>query len=75
MERYAAEREKLETYWINQIAFERWFEQELAYYANTRLPNKEVEELTDDERIQRRNELDRQMMEARKKAAQEDGSD
>ncbi len=75
MERYAAEREKLETYWINQIAFERWFEQELAYYANTRLPNKEVEELTDDERIQRRNELDRKRMEEIRKAAGETGDE
>ncbi len=42
---------------------------------NTRLPNKEVEELTDDERIQRRNELDRKRMEEIRKAAGETGDE
>ena len=73
MERYAAERERLETYWTDQASFDRWFEQELAYYAATRLDNKREEELSESERIQRRNELDRKRMEEMKKAAGENG--
>ncbi|MBR6259874.1 MAG: hypothetical protein IKR21_06630, partial [Oscillospiraceae bacterium] len=73
MERYEAEREKLETYWIDQESFDSWFERELAYYADTRLENRAVETLSDAERIQRRNELDRKRMEEMKKAAEENG--
>ena len=73
MERYADERERLETYWIGQESFDRWFEQELAYYANDKLQDKEIEELSDIERIQRRNDLDRKRMDEMKKAAEEGG--
>ena len=45
----------------------------LAYYAETSLPDREVEVLTNEERLKRRIELDRQMMEAKKKAAEENG--
>ena len=48
-------------------------EKELAYYADAKLQDKEVEVLSDLERIQRRNELDRQMLEKMKKAAEENG--
>ena len=47
--------------------------QELAYYADAKLQDKEVEVLTDLERIQRRNELDQQMLEKMKKAADKNG--
>lgn len=67
------EREKLETYWTDQESFDRWIEKELAYYADAKLQDKEVEVLSDLERIQRRNELDRQMLEKMKKAAEENG--
>ena len=40
---------------------------------NAKLQDKEVEVLSDLERIQRRNELDRQMLEKMKKAAEENG--
>ena len=53
--------------------FDRWIEKELAYYADAKLQDKEVEVLSDLERIQRRNELDRQMLEKMKKAAEENG--
>ena len=73
MERYAAECEKLETYWTDQASFDAWFERELAYYANSRLTDKEVEVLSFRERIERRNELDRQMLEEKERAAEENG--
>lgn len=73
LERYAGERERLETYWTDQDDFDHWFEKELAYYAETSLPDREVEVLTNEERLKRRIELDRQMMEAKKKAAEENG--
>ena len=71
LEEFQDERKKLEDYWIDQESFDRWMEKELAYYSNTRLEDKEVEILSDLERIERRNELDRQMLEKMKKAAGE----
>ena len=50
------------------------FSKELAYYAGAKLQDREVEVLTEMERIQRRNELDRQRLEQMKKAAEESGS-
>ena len=73
LERYAEERNCLETYWTDQDYFDHWFEKELAYYAETALPNREVVALSHEERLMRRNELDRQMMEAKKEAAEENG--
>ena len=57
LEEFRDEREKLETYWTDQESFDRWIEKELAYYADAKLQDKEVEVLSDLERIQRRNEL------------------
>ena len=74
LENFRDEREKLETYWTDQAAFDLWIEKELAYYADAKLADREVEVLTTMERIQRRNELDRQMLEEMKKAAEESGS-
>lgn len=73
LEEFRDECEKLETYWTDQESFDRWIEKELAYYAGAKLQDREVEVLSDLERIQRRNELDRQMMEKMKKAAEENG--
>lgn len=73
LEEFRDEREKLETYWTDQESFDRWIEKELAYYASAKLQDKEVEALSDLERIQRRNELDQQMLEKMKKAAEENG--
>ena len=73
LEEFRDEREKLETYWTDPESFDRWIEKELAYYADAKLQDKEVEVLSDLERIQRRNELDRQMLEKMKKAAEENG--
>ena len=42
-------------------------------FQNSRLEDKEVEVLSNMERIKRRNELDRQMLEEKKKAAEENG--
>ena len=73
LEEFRDEREKLETYWTDQESFDRWIEKKLAYYADAKLQDKEVEVLSDLERVQRRNELDRQMLEKMKKAAEENG--
>ena len=75
LEEFRDEREKLETYWTDQESFDRWIEKELAYYAGAKLQDKEVEALSDLERIQRRNELDQQMLEKMKKAAEEKTAD
>ena len=74
LEEFRDEREKLETYWTDQAAFDLWIEKELAYYAGAKLDDREVEVLTTMECIQRRNELDRQMLAEMKKAAEENGS-
>lgn len=74
LENFRDEREKLETYWTDQASFDLWIEKELAYYADAKLADREVEVFTTMERIQRRNELDRQMLEEMKKAAEESGS-
>lgn len=74
LESFRDEREKLETYWTDQAAFDLWIEKELAYYANVKLADREVEKLTTMERIQRRNAFDRQMLEEMKKATEESGS-
>jgi len=73
LEQYAIERLRLETYFTSQEYFDHWFERELAYYADAPLKDKEIEVLSDIERIKRRNELDRQMLEEKKKAAEENG--
>ena len=57
LERYAEERERLETYWTDQEYFDQWLDREIAYYAWITLPDKEVEALTYEERLTRRNEL------------------
>ena len=54
LEEFRDEREKLETYWTDQESFDRWIEKELAYYAGAKLQDREVEVLSDLERIQRR---------------------
>lgn len=74
LENFRDERQKLETYWTDQAAFDLWIEKELAYYADAKLADREVEVLTPMERIQRRNELDRLMLEEMKKAAEESDS-
>lgn len=74
LERFADEREKLETYWSDQDYFDHWLETELAYYADTSLMNREIENLTAGERIRRRNALDQKLAEEKKKAADTNGS-
>lgn len=63
LERYADACEDLANYQTDQAYFDQWMETELAYYANTHLEDRPVETLTTEERIRRRNELDRQRME------------
>ena len=71
LERFANERLRLDTYWTDQEDFDRWFERQLAYYATASLPNKEVEIMTAEERLKRRIELDREMIEAKRYAAKD----
>ena len=58
LERFAEERERLETYWTDQDYFDHWFDKELAYYATVGLSDKEPIALTEEERLRRRNELE-----------------
>ena len=60
LERFAEERERLETYWIDQDYYEHWFDKELAYYAAVELPDKETVVLSEEERLNRRNELEQE---------------
>ena len=63
----------LENYYTSQEHFDRWLESELAYYMSAALTDKEVEELSEMERLERRIEADRKYME-KIKAAEENGS-
>lgn len=74
LEEFRNERERVETYWSDPESFDDWIERKLAYYSGTKLAEREVEVLSTMERLQRRNELDRQMMEQQKKTAGESGS-
>jgi len=76
LEDFRNEREKLETFWIDQESFDLWIEKKLAYYADATLVDREVEVLTPIERIRQRNELDRQTLEREemKRAAEGSGS-
>ena len=74
LEDFAHERQMLETYWSDPDSFDAWLERKLAYYSSANLVDREVEVLSNMERIQRRNELDRQMLEQKKKAAEDNGS-
>ncbi len=56
-ERFAEERERVETCWTDQAYFDRWFDQKLTYYAGVKFPDKEQEDLTTEERLKRRNKL------------------
>ena len=70
----AHERQMVETYWSDPESFDAWLERKLAYYSGANLADREVEVLSSMERVQRRNELDRQKLEQKKKAAEENGS-
>ena len=74
LEDFAHERQMVETYWSDPDSFDSWLERKLAYYSGANLVDREVEVLSNMERIQRRNELDRQMQEQKKKAAEDNGS-
>ena len=74
LEDFAHERQMVETYWSDPDSFDAWLERKLAYYSSANLVDREVEVLSNMERIQRRNELDRQMLEQKKKAAEDNGS-
>ena len=54
LERFAEERENLETYMIERTHYDHWIETELAYYANTTLDDRPIEYLSPEERIRRR---------------------
>ena len=74
LEDFAHQRQMVETYWSDPDSFDAWLERKLAYYSGANLVDREVEVLSSMERIQRRNELDRQMLEQKKKTAEENGS-
>jgi transcriptional regulator with XRE-family HTH domain len=70
---FETQRHMMETYWTDHEGMESWFDRYCASYADDPLTNKTYEELDELTRLQRRNELDRQMMEAKRKAAEENG--
>ncbi len=74
LEGFRDERKKLETYWVDQEGFDSWMEKRLAYHADSKLVDREEEVLSDLERIERRNELDRKLLAEMKKAAEDHGS-
>ena len=74
LEDFAHERQMVETYWSDPDSFDAWLERKLAYYSSANLFDREVEVLSNMERIRRRNELDRQMLEQKKKATEDNGS-
>jgi transcriptional regulator with XRE-family HTH domain len=74
LEDFAHERQMVETYWSDPDSFDAWLERKLAYNSGANLVDREVEVLSNMERIQRRNELDRQMLEQKKKATEDNGS-
>lgn len=57
LEDYANHREQFDTYWISPEAYEEWQNRQLAYLASSGLPDKETENLNDEERLQKRNQL------------------
>ena len=57
LEEFNEKREEYASYALTAQAYQNWKDKTLAYYANTTLSEKEVEELTEDERIKRRNTL------------------
>lgn len=72
LEQYALQRHRLESYWTTKEAFDSWLDESLSYYATEVLQDREREDLPYEERIKRRNELEQQRLEARKKAAHAD---
>lgn len=74
LEDFNYERQRVETYMSDAGAFDAWLERKLAYYAGTKLVDREIEVLSTEERIQRFIALDRQMLEQKKKAAEKNGS-
>ena len=57
LEAFNEKREEYASYAQTAQAYQNWKDKTLAYYANTTLSEKEVEELTEDERIKKRNAL------------------
>ena len=57
LEEFNEKREEYASYAQTAQAYQNWKDKTLAYYANTTLSEKEVEELTEDERIKKRNAL------------------
>lgn len=69
LEQYGRRRHLLENYWATQEGFDDWLEARLSSYATQLLHDKEVEHISFEERIRRRDFLVNQRIEAQKKAA------
>ena len=74
LEDFNYERQRFETYMSDAETFDAWVERKLALYADARLVDREVEVLSNAERIKRMIALDREMLEQMKKAAEDNGS-
>lgn len=62
---FETQRHMMETYWTDHAGMESWFDRYCALYAEDALTNRTHEELDELTRLQRRNELDRQMLVAK----------
>ena len=74
LEEFEKHRDSVETYWLSHEGFDDWIEQKLSYYADAKLEDREIEEISNTERIKRMLALDKQQMEEAKKASAETGS-
>lgn len=57
LEQFADEQEEYRSYMISKEQYDEWKDETLAYYANLKLQKKVEEELSDEERIAKRNAL------------------
>ena len=70
---FETQRHMLETYWTSHEDMEAWFDEYCGTYAAVGLTDKQYEQMDTHTRLMRRLELERQLTEAKKKAAEENG--
>lgn len=75
MEDLKDNREALDTFWIGYDTYEASQKQSIEHYQKWSLTDREREYLTRNERIEKRNELDRMKLEEMRKKAQQNGDE
>lgn len=71
LEEFEKHRDSVEAYWLSSEGFDNWIEQKLSYYADAKLEDKKIEELSTTDRLKRMLEFDKQNMEKAEKASAE----